>query len=172
MRERVERTSASARRGAAAGPAVSAGVPVAVLCALLGAALAVGGCAGGARPAEPASAAVVLKASGQKTLTVGIDNAGAVVELERGQQFVVRLGLDTTTGHEWELTQPVGGVLEVVGPSFERYAKNISEGESAGSSNWAVRALAAGSAVLRFELRRPRRIEPPRLVVNYAVTVR
>lgn len=122
--------------------------------------------------AVPAAVQAVVKAPGQKAVTVTTGQAGAGVELGLGQELVVRLGTVVVSGREWSLVDLAPGVLVAAGPVFERDLRNADAGEAIGASVWRLRPVAAGVVTLRFEYRRPRNVEPASEVVTYAVTVR
>lgn len=148
------------------------GAAVAIVPALLA------GCSmlGLSKPPEPKPAAapapVLIQGAGQKSITVGDDKSGAAIALEPAQELVVRLPLLATTGREWSLVDLAPGVLAVQSTSFERAPRDVNFGEAAGSSIWHLRAVAAGTVTLRFDLRRPRSLDPAVQTVTYAVTVK
>jgi inhibitor of cysteine peptidase len=119
------------------------------------AALALGGCA--------ARAPSVLAAS----------DSGRKVELARGDELVVSLEANPTTGFRWEMTDAAPSVLVPAGaPSFEpRGAAGVVG--AGGLSTWRFHAERAGQGVLRFAYRRP--FEPggaPAREVHYDIVVR
>ena len=128
------------------------------------------------KPPEPKPAAapapVLIQGAGQKSNTVGDDKSGAAVVLEPAQELVVRLPLIATTGREWSLVDLTPGVLAVRSASFERAPRDVDSSEATGSSIWHFRAVAAGNVTLRFDLRRPRSLDPAVQTVTYAVTVK
>ena len=122
--------------------------------------------------AAPAPVSVLIQGAGQKSIAVGDDKSGAAIVLEPAQELVVRLPLLATTGREWSLVDLAPGVLAVQSTSFERASRDVNYGEAAGSSIWHFRAVAAGTVTLRFDLRRPRSLEPAVQTATYAVTVK
>ena len=109
---------------------------------------------------------------GRKVLLVGLDQAGARIELGLDQQLQVRLLTKVALAPEWSLVGHVPGVVEVQGPKFEPDARGNISGEVEGDTVWLVRPTAAGAVTLRFEYRRPRNTAPASQVVTYDVVVR
>ena len=145
------------------------GVALPALLALL--ATLVAACAAGDK-VKPVVVQPVVTAPGQKVVTVTAGQNGAVIELGLEQELVVRLATNVTSGREWSLVDLAPGVLGVNGPVFERDLRTANPGEAAGTSVWRLRPMAAGAVTLRFEYRRPRKVEPVAEVVTYAVTIR
>ena len=131
----------------------------------------VAACAAGDK-VKPVVAQPVVTAPGQKSVTVTAGQTGAVIELGLEQELVVRLATGVTNGREWSLVDLAPGMLGVNGPVFERDLRTAAFGEAAGTSIWRLRPMAAGAVTLRFEYRRPRKVEPVAEVVTYAVTIR
>jgi predicted secreted protein len=128
-----------------------------------------GACAGGDKT-PPVVAKPLVKSAG-KSVTVTIEQSGAAVELGLDQELIVRLATAVTSGHQWALIDPAPGVLVAVGPAFERDLRNNTLDEVTGTSVWSLKPVAAGTVALRFELRRPRKVEPAKDVVTYNVKV-
>jgi predicted secreted protein len=125
-----------------------------------------------AAASAPAPRPVLIQNTGGRSITVADDNSGAGIVLEPTQELVVRLPLLATTGREWSLVDLVPGVMAVQSTSFERAARDTNIGEAAGSSVWRFKPIAAGTVTLRFDLRRPRSLDPAVQTVTYAVTVK
>lgn len=126
--------------------------------------------AGCARRPVPAAAPLVPP-SDAEPLTVTEQDAGQAIELEPGQQLIVRLEANRSTGYGWALGAGSGDVLMIEGAAGYEVsdAGNLGGG---GTEVWRLRAIAPGQRDLRFEYRRP--FEPgipPVLRVSYAVTV-
>ena len=140
--------------------------------ALLAALLTVlGACASGDKATLPV-AQPLIKATGKESVTVTLEQSGAAIELGTDQELIVHLAIDAAGRNDWSLVDLVPGVLTASGPKFERDLRTMNDGESTGSSIWHLRPVAPGNVTLRFELRRPRSLEPARQVLTYAVTVR
>ena len=143
---------------------------VAFLAALLLLALA-GACSTPNKPA-PAVARKTVESPGKKVVAVSDEQAGAAVVLEREQELVVSLPLAAPDRREWLLVDLKPGVLAAPSSKFEHALRNVNEGEAAGATVWRFKPEAAGSVALRFELRRPRSLEPAVQTVTYDVTVK
>lgn len=109
---------------------------------------------------------------GRKLILVGLDQAGARIELGLDQQLQVRLLTKVALAPEWSLVGHAGGVVEVQGPKFEPDSRGSISGEVEGDTVWTVRPTAAGMVTLRFEYRRPRSTAPAVQVVTFDVAVR
>jgi predicted secreted protein len=150
--------------------ALDAGRGLRLLACVLAASLAAGCVRRQAAPAAPAS--VVVPVSYAEPLTVTEQEAGQAVELEPGQQLVVRLHANRSTGYGWALGSPADGLLVLEGSAAYETSDDGALG-SGGTEVWRLRAVQAGARELTFEYRRP--FEPgvaPLLRVSYAVTVR
>ena len=161
---------------------MSRGLRFRTLCPTLLLALApflLAGCSIFGKAASPFDAKVVAKAPvqtisipGRKVLLLGLEQAGARVELGLGQQLQVRLLTKAALAPEWALVGLVPGVVEVQGPKFEPDARSNVSGEVEGDTVWLIRPMAAGTVTLRFEYRRPRNTAPAVQVVTFDVVVR
>ena len=129
------------------------------------------GCASGDKP-KPVAVQAVVKAAGQRSLSVTEAQAGARIELGLEQELVVRLATSGKGDREWSLVDLAPGVLTVTGPKFQRALFGTADDDAAGQSIWRLRPAAAGSVNVRFEYRRPRNTEAASASVTYAVTVR
>jgi predicted secreted protein len=109
---------------------------------------------------------------GRKVVLVGLDQAGARVELGLDQQLQVRLLTKVAATPEWSLIGPVPAVVSVQGPRFEPDVRSNGSGEVEGDTVWQVRPTAAGSLQLRFEYRRPRSTAPATQVVTFDVVIK
>lgn len=104
------------------------------------------------------------------TLTVGSTPS---VELRQDQQLRVRLATSGTTGHVWSLVEMAPGVLAQQGASgFERESLVTNIGQGAGFEVFRFKPIAAGSTTLKFELRRPRDLDPAIQLASFAVSVK
>ena len=137
------------------------------------------GCSIFGKSASPFDDKAVVKAPtqtishpGRKLLQVGLDQAGARVELGLDQQLQVRLLTNVALTPEWALVGHTPGVVEVQGPRFEPDARGSVSGPVEGDTVWLVRPTAAGTVTLRFEYRRPRNTAPATQVVTFDVIVR
>jgi len=104
------------------------------------------------------------------TLTLG---SAPSVELRQDQLLQLRLATKGTTGHVWSLVEMAPGVLAQQGPSnFEREALTSNIGEAAGFEVFRFKPVAAGATTLKFELRRPRDLDPAIQLASFAVSVK
>jgi inhibitor of cysteine peptidase len=106
-------------------------------------------------------------------VTVSADQSGASVALASGQDLVVRLPSNPTTGYRWIYVEPKDAVLRVDGPSsYEAQSAGGAAG-AGGTEIWKLAPLKPGQQQLRFEYRRPweQDVAPSR-VATYTVTVK
>ena len=104
------------------------------------------------------------------TLTLG---SATSVELRQDQELQVRLATAGTTGHVWSLVEMKPGVLAQEGTSsFEREGRVSNIGQAAGFEVFRFKPVAAGATTLKFELRRPRDLDPAIQLASYAVSVK
>ena len=95
------------------------------------------------------------------------------VELRQDQELQVRLATRSTTGHVWSLVEMSPGVLAQQGASsFEREGLVSNIGEAAGFEVFRFKPVAAGATALKFELRRPRDLDPAIQQASFAVSVK
>lgn len=119
-----------------------------------------------------------IRAMAFRAVTVSDADSGAPIALAASQPLSVRLATTVVGGLEWSLVeqQPAGVLAVVPAPGgaasvFERALRG-TDIDAAGDVVWRFRPLAAGTTSLRFELRRPRTLDPAERVVTYIVTVR
>ncbi len=106
-------------------------------------------------------------------VTVSADQSGTSVALASGQDLVVRLPSNPTTGYRWIYVEPKDAVLRVDGPSsYEAQSAGGAAG-AGGMEIWKLAPLKPGQQQLRFEYRRPweQDVAPSR-VATYTVTVK
>jgi inhibitor of cysteine peptidase len=106
-------------------------------------------------------------------VTVSADQSGTSVALASGQDLVVRLPSNPTTGYRWIYVEPKDAVLRVDGPSsYEAQSAGGAAG-AGGTEIWKLAPLKPGQQQLRFEYRRPweQDVAPSR-VATYSVTVK
>jgi inhibitor of cysteine peptidase len=109
-------------------------------------------------------------------VTVTEDDAGNAVELQQGQELIVRLAGNPSTGYEWQMSQSgLGGLEEATGsPAFE---SDLPEGENrpgaGGTEVWNFTARATGQLNLSFEYKRSWEQDVPATkTVSYVVEVK
>jgi inhibitor of cysteine peptidase len=104
-------------------------------------------------------------------VTVSAEQSGARVALASGQDLVVRLPSNPSTGYRWIYVEPKDAVLKVDGPSsFE--AQSPDAAGAGGTEIWKLAPFKPGQQQLRFEYRRPweQDVAPSR-IATYSVTV-
>jgi inhibitor of cysteine peptidase len=111
----------------------------------LAAAIVLASCALQVHGAFAADAIVVTEAQANSTVT-----------LAPGQELVVRLASNPSTGYSWSIRADANGVLAVHGePVFERAASSPGMAGVPGTEVWRILATMAGEQVLVFEYARP-----------------
>ena len=106
-------------------------------------------------------------------VTVSAAQSGTSVALASGQDLVVRLPSNPTTGYRWIYVEPKDAVLRVDGPSsYEAQSAGGAAG-AGGTEIWKLAPLKPGQQQLRFEYRRPWEQDvAPSKVATYTVTVK
>ena len=106
-------------------------------------------------------------------VTVSAAQSGTSVALAAGQDLVVRLPTNPSTGYRWAYVEPKDAVLRVDGPSTYEAAQSAGNVAGAGGIEiWKLAPLKPGQQQLRFEYRRPWEQDvAPSQVVTYSVTV-
>jgi len=95
------------------------------------------------------------------------------VELRQDQELQVRLATRATTGHVWTLVEVAPGVLAQQGVStFERESLVSNIGQAAGFEVFRFKPVAPGTTALKFQLRRPRDLDPAIELANFTVSVK
>ena len=106
-------------------------------------------------------------------VTVSADQSGTSVALASGQDLVVRLPSNPTTGYRWIYVEPKDAVLRVDGPSSYEVQSAGGAAGAGGTEIWKLAPLKPGQQQLRFEYRRPWEQEvAPSRVATYTVTVK
>jgi len=106
-------------------------------------------------------------------ITVSASQSGTSVALAAGQDLVVRLPSNPTTGFRWIYVEPKDAVLRVDGPStFEATQSSGGAVGAGGTEIWKLAPFKPGQQQLRFEYRRPwEQGVAPAQIATYAVTV-
>jgi inhibitor of cysteine peptidase len=107
-------------------------------------------------------------------VTVSAAESGTSVALTPGQDLVVRLPSNPTTGFRWIYVEPKDAVLRVDGPSTFEGGQSPGGAVGAGGTEiWKLASLKPGQQQLRFEYRRPWEQDiAPAQIATYAVTVK
>lgn len=82
-----------------------------------------------------------------RTLELTADDAGGTVSVRPGDEIVITLESNATTGFAWQLTgEPAGEVLEPVGSEYVEPENDLVG--AGGAEVWRFRALAEGTTSL------------------------
>ena len=129
---------------------------VALVLVAMPALLLVSACGQGSEPEALPTDEVVPEGPAGEVVLGGEDN-GDQVALSVGQQLVVVLASNPTTGYSWQVTEGTGAVLTQVGEAIYREAPQ--EGTPlvgvGGTETYRFQARAAGQTKLVLEYRRP-----------------
>lgn len=83
------------------------------------------------------------------------------VKLTSGQNLILTLPSNPTTGYRWAIQDSAGGVLRSLGPEVYRNPEDAGVVGAAGVSTWRFQAFAAGSGRLRLTSQQPWAPEVP-----------
>ncbi len=94
--------------------------------------------------------------------------------MDRGDELVVRLHSNRTTGYSWSLVMTGGGVLKQQGEAAYETPRSDRRLTGAGGVEvWKFRAVKAGALMLTFNYRRPwEKGVPPVKSLTWPVTIR
>ena len=120
----------------------------------------------------PVPTPAVVRSGLLKWVTVSDDRSGASVLLDASQELVVSLPVDAANRLDWTLEPPKPGVLALKSARFERALRSTDSNDAVGDMVWRFTPTAAGSVGLKFDLRRPRSLDPATRTVTFDVTVR
>jgi inhibitor of cysteine peptidase len=102
--------------------------------------------------------------------TIAEADAGREVPLEVGQELILKLESNQSTGYSWALVSGKSLILTSLGkPSYE---VGVARPGAGGVETWTFRATKIGIETLKFEYRRPwEKKVPPAKTVLFHVTV-
>jgi len=105
---------------------------------------------------------------------VGAAEDGRDVELDKGQELIVQLEANHTTGYQWVLAEGGKATLKQEGaPVYTVQTSSPLVVGAGGIETWRFRAAHPGREILRFEYRRPwEKDKPPERVMRFNVVVR
>jgi len=83
------------------------------------------------------------------------------VRLNSGQNLILSLPSNPTTGYRWAIQDSAGGVLKSLGPEVYRNPEDAGIVGAAGVSTWRFQAFAAGTGRLRLTYQQPWAPEVP-----------
>ena len=93
-------------------------------------------------------------------------------QLHIGQQLIVSLPSNPTTGYRWAIQDSAGGVLRSLGPEVYSSSDNGQLLGSGGKSTWRFEVFAAGTGRLRLTSQQPWEPETePAQVFDCPITV-
>jgi copper homeostasis protein (lipoprotein) len=106
-----------------------------------------------------------------RTITLSEDDAGRVIDLDRGQHILVRLRSDRTTGYRWTIASLALDKLTKLGDTM--YVRDTAARGGGGAETWSFLASRTGDQELRFEYRRLFELDSPvAKSVTYTIRVR
>jgi inhibitor of cysteine peptidase len=109
-------------------------------------------------------------------VTVSDSDSGNSIELQQGQELIIRLPSNPSTGYTWSQADATSVPLKVQGSPY--YETDKSSGNppppgAGGTEVWTYTAASTGQQNLRFEYRRSWETGiPPEKVVTYSISVR
>mgnify|MGYP006364120303 FL=1 len=77
------------------------------------------------------------------------------VQLHSGQNLIVILPSNPTTGYRWAIQDSAGGVLRALGPEVYRNPEDAGVVGAAGVSTWRFQTFATGTGRLRLTSQQP-----------------
>ncbi|MNG23040.1 Chagasin family peptidase inhibitor I42 [compost metagenome] len=94
------------------------------------------------------------------------------VRLNNGQNLILSLPSNPTTGYRWAIQDSAGGVLKGLGPEVYRNPEDAGIVGAAGVSTWRFQAFSAGTGRLRLTYQQPWAPEvPPVETFDCAISV-
>lgn len=105
----------------------------------------------------PLSLALLTGCAGQSKPVVTLEHASECtpLELRQGQELVLILPSNPTTGFRWEMRNAAGSVLRSLGPEVYSNPEDAGLVGSAGESTWRFRVVGAGEDKLELAYHRP-----------------
>lgn len=92
--------------------------------------------------------------SANNTLTVE-EQSDCPIQLHTGQNLIVSLPSNPTTGYRWAIQDSAGGVLRSLGPEVYQSSDDGQLLGSGGQSTWRFQAFAQGTGRLRLTSQQP-----------------
>ncbi len=108
--------------------------------------------------------------SGATEKTITASDAGRPIELRVGQELVLNLESNPSTGYSWSLTDTRHPVLISLGKPTYKHAASVPG--AGGLQSWTFRATEPGVQTLKLEYRRPWEKKVPEKTVTFQVVVR
>jgi inhibitor of cysteine peptidase len=114
---------------------------------------------------------LVVSSPAASPTTITAADAGHPITLRIGEELVLKLESNPSTGYDWFLTDAQNPVLSSLGKPA--YAQGRSTPGAGGIESWNFRASATGTQTLKLEYRRPwEKNTSPAKTVIFQVTVR
>jgi len=105
----------------------------------------------------PLSLALLAGCAGQSKPVVTLEDARDCkpLKLHEGQELVLILPSNPTTGFRWEMRNAANGLLQSLGPEVYSNPEDAGLVGSAGESTWRFRVTGSGEDKLELAYRRP-----------------
>ncbi|ROL91728.1 protease inhibitor I42 family protein [Pseudomonas chlororaphis] len=104
----------------------------------------------------PLSLALLAACASQPKQNVTVENQSECpVQLSNGQNLILTLPSNPTTGYRWAIQDSAGGVLRRISPEVYSNPEDSGLVGSAGQSTWRFQAFAAGTGRLLLTYQQP-----------------
>ena len=126
-----------------------------------------------ARLLLPLSLCLLTACASAPKQNVTVENQSACpLQLKTGQNLILTLPSNPTTGYRWAIQDSAGGVLRSLGPEVYSSSDNGQLLGSGGKSTWRFQVFAAGTGRLRLTSQQPWEPETePAQVFDCPITV-
>ena len=126
-----------------------------------------------ARLLLPLSLCLLTACASAPKQNVTVENQSACpLQLKTGQNLILTLPSNPTTGYRWAIQDSAGGVLRSLGPEVYTSSDNGQLLGSGGQSTWRFQVFAPGSGRLRLTSQQPWEPEAePAQVFDCPITV-
>lgn len=95
------------------------------------------------------------------------------IEVTVGEEFLISLDSNPSTGYSWEVTSPLPAWLELIGSEYIHAHTDPPVIGGSGTEEWTFRANDAGTATVTFEYRQPWATdEPPAQRETFVIVAR
>lgn len=119
------------------------------------------------RPWEPDQ-----PAAQRKTFEITARAAGEIVEATVGEDFVISVETNPTTGYSWHLVDPLPPCVRFIGAVYEPYQTDPPVIGGGGVEHWTFRAECEGTETITLELYPPQPGAEPVDETTYTVVIR
>ncbi|WP_095079980.1 protease inhibitor I42 family protein [Pseudomonas sp. Irchel s3h17] len=104
----------------------------------------------------PLSLALLTACASQPKHNVTLEQQSQCpVQLINGQNLILSLPSNPTTGYRWAIQDSAGGVLRAISPEVYTNPENTGLVGAGGQSTWQFQAFASGSGRLRLTYQQP-----------------